>query len=153
MSFSATIITETKWMSDAIPACSFGGRTSSDGVRGRISTSGSACVTPDSSPTPLGCGGDERKTQGGFTPLKGLTVKPTQYTSPSKSRYYLQTSVAFWSMSQMHVFIVQVGSFHAPCAPWSAAPAPFSRNMLRFTCRQRTLTLDCLKVAFFYVPS
>uniref|UniRef100_A0A8C4Z5A7 Zinc finger containing ubiquitin peptidase 1 n=1 Tax=Gadus morhua TaxID=8049 RepID=A0A8C4Z5A7_GADMO len=70
----ATMITETKWMRNAFPATSFGGRTSSDKIRGPISTSGSACVTPDSSPTTRGCGGDERKTQGGQFPCPMCTL-------------------------------------------------------------------------------
>ncbi|CAL8248108.1 unnamed protein product [Lota lota] len=65
---------ETKWMSNAIPASSFGGRTSSDEASGLISTSGSACVTHDSIPTILGCGGDERKTQGGQYPCPMCTL-------------------------------------------------------------------------------
>ena len=69
MSFSTAMITETKWVSNASPASSCGGRTPGGKVRGRISTSGSACVTPDSSPILLGCAGDEGITQGGFTTL------------------------------------------------------------------------------------
>ena len=46
--------------------------------------------------------------------LRALQSNQRCITSPSKSRYYLQTSVAFWSMSQIECLHCSGGQFPCP---------------------------------------